>query len=156
MPKSKHASDNSGISQCFWKERNTKVAADQFPDAAFLSHAASLDMLACSVTGWMQQFKLYPQQLFNWNDFMMAQVQDFLRVLPEDESERNLTSLCRIENNAMNLLHSLERNPVFWGVSWVLSTSLVKQILIGLFRILTKVAFTTYSVALVGKKKQLQ
>lgn len=86
---------------------------------------------------------------------MMAQVQDSLRVLPEDESERNLTSLCRTENNAMNLLHSLERNPVFRGVSWVLSTSLVKQSLIGLFRILTKVAFTTYSVALVGKKQTI-
>lgn len=59
----------------------------------------------------MKQFKRYPQQFFNRNEIMMAQVQDLLRVLPEDESERNLRGLWRTENNAIILLHSLERNP---------------------------------------------
>lgn len=86
---------------------------------------------------------------------MMAHVQDLLRVLPEDKSERNLRSLWVTENNVMILLHSLERNPVFKGTSWVPSTSSVKGSLTELFRILTKVVFTTYG-KLCGSNGKIQ
>lgn len=92
-------------------EETNRLLQRKFPDAAFLSLAASSDTLVCSATGWMKQFKLYPQQFFNRNEFIVAQVQDLLRVLPEDKSERNLRSLWRTESSAVILLHSLERNP---------------------------------------------
>lgn len=127
----------------FERRRTQQVAAEEFPGAAFLSHAASSDVLLCSVTGWMKQFKLYPQQSPHRNELMMALMLGLLRVLPEDKSER-IWEVWRTENHAMILLELEERNPVFEGVSWVLSASLVEQSLTGLFRMLTKAVFTTF------------